>query len=306
MLTRPEGLRVGPTVTAGPAPVSDTTGTPPATAQRSLDLPVVGTLADLPEHRREAALWHFAYDWTYGGLDYDGVDDLVRDQSPLPCLRRPHPGSAQDLTAVLGSDGRYHLCRDNGPVCASKRRRSDGASGYRHEQTVRWWVSSIGYHTRLRLGTTAVRHERIVQWQVELTQASIDPALVRGRQRCAARAEWPGYQGTDTALGRMRAALVAAAGARCHACGGQAGTSVDHDHLTNQVRGLLCLPCNNQIEHCLHVANCPFADYLNSPPAAHLNFAYPRPYNVRHTSVDDLRVEHLGFDPRYGRGSKRR
>ncbi|WP_353939635.1 endonuclease domain-containing protein [Micromonospora sp. b486] len=111
--------------------------------------------------------------------------------------------------------------------------------------------------------------------------------------------------GPRSPLGRVRAVLAGTLGGSCHACRSRPGTSVDHDHLTNRVRGLLCLPCNNQIDFCMHASGCAFADYLNHPPAAGLNLAYPQPERLRHSSVDDLRIALLGFDPRYGRGRRR-
>jgi hypothetical protein len=48
--------------------------------------------------------------------------------------------------------------------------------------------------------------------------------------------------------------LVAALGQPCHACLIRPGASIDHDHFTGLVRGLLCLYCNTHIDGCLHVS----------------------------------------------------
>lgn len=219
----------------------------------------VTRLADLPEHRRDALLWHFAYEGTYGGLDYEGVDDLVQERSSRLCLPANRAvETVPAFTAALGTDGRYHLCRENVPVCGGTRRRSDAAIGYRHELRHHWWVSLSGYHARASEAAAARRHERIVGWVVQLVGEHIDPVQVRGRQRCPIRAEWPSYQGPDTPLGRLRAVLAEALGPLCHTCGRRPGTSVDHDHLSNRVRGLLCLPCNNQVDLCVHASGCAF------------------------------------------------
>ncbi len=144
--------------------------------RRSPEAATVGRLADLPEQRREALLRHFAYDGTYGGLDYDGVDDLVREPSTVPCLRRRRAAPEPNLTTALGSDGHYHLFRATVPVCAGKPRRGDG--GYLHEQAVHWWVTGTGCHPNPRPGGPAARQGRVVRWQVELLEVGIDPALV--------------------------------------------------------------------------------------------------------------------------------
>lgn len=68
--------------------------------------------------------------------------------------------------------------------------------------------------------------------------------------------------------------LYAYQGGKCYICqratGKTKALSVDHDHKTGYVRGLLCSPCNKQILG--HVRDDPAAlqraiDYLQSPPA---------------------------------------
>ncbi|WP_163511199.1 DDE-type integrase/transposase/recombinase [Fodinicola acaciae] len=58
------------------------------------------------------------------------------------------------------------------------------------------------------------------------------------------------------------------------------------------------------IDDCPHVTGCPWAVYLNDPPARRLAVRHPRPDNVAQSSFARRRVEMLGIDPVY-RGPKR-
>lgn len=65
-------------------------------------------------------------------------------------------------------------------------------------------------------------------------------------------------------------------GGRCAIClratGATRNLSVDHDHATGDVRGLLCRPCNNLLGHARD--EIPFferaVEYLKNPPARRL------------------------------------
>ncbi|MBE8515939.1 hypothetical protein ILP97_00065 [Amycolatopsis sp. H6(2020)] len=77
-----------------------------------------------------------------------------------------------------------------------------------------------------------------------------------------------------TPVAKIRNRLAATYGSTCMTCP-MLGDRVDHDHATGLVRGLLCNWCNGRVDHCLHVDDCAFADYLSRPPAAGLRIRYP-------------------------------
>lgn len=68
-------------------------------------------------------------------------------------------------------------------------------------------------------------------------------------------------------------AILDAQGGGCAVCGHTCPTgkrlAVDHDHVTGQVRGLLCVNCNKGIGHLRdsHVLLAKAAGYLTRPPA---------------------------------------
>lgn len=245
------------------------------------------SLDDLSETRRETLLWSWAHE-----LDWYGVDDLVREAAADPyscCLcfwtqrcsfHQDYVWSISDQmdTAVLGDDGRYHLRDDtNGRLwCVPKTRPETGARrGYRH----RWYPPGSTFF---------------------LTDTSAPPETIPLSQRCPDVRGWPPHHNTGTKLGRIRAALIDELGAACHACRGDYGVFVDHDHCTGIVRGLLCRRCNNCIDRCLHRSgrDCLWSDYLDSPPAAPMALVYPKKGTTR---VHREKVAYLGFDPEVGR-----
>jgi hypothetical protein len=261
--------------------------------------------------------------WRFGlHLDFDGVDDLVRRLSAQACAV---PGTwgvdftpAGD-TARLGDDGRYHLCDQGRPLCASRRTLDPQHADkpVPHEQWCHWWTDTQRYRVQapadawdpstheLVLGTCG---DIRVRWSVRLDEQDVlEPSSVPARLRCRAgdaATRWPGFSGATTKLGQLTARLVRQLGALCHACGKLHGAVVDHDHFSGLVRGHLCIVCNPRIDFCTHVDECQFATYLNHPPASALGLLYPRSSWERRTELDLARIAHFGFNPLY-RGPSR-
>lgn len=261
--------------------------------------PVTG-LADLPEARREYHLWRYGL-W----LDYDGVEELLRELSPIPCSRLGHWADLSDglaeRVAVFGDDGRFHLLIGDRLACARAAADPDGT--HPHQQWVSgWWTGTRFTSTDPGDGTRSRYLE--AAWPVRLTGTRLDAALVECAERCTSawgRSSWPPIEAAGHATGKLRTQLIAALGRECHLCHQALGSDVDHDHFTGQVRGLLCKPCNTGLDSCPHPSSCPQADYLNTPPAWWLNLRYPKSV-PRKGSLDDRRIAVIGLDPwaRYG------
>jgi hypothetical protein len=271
-------------------------------------------LEALPAHRRDYLLWHHVL-----RLDYDGVNDLVIERSDRPCsMSWGAPVVAGKRIAVLGSDGRYHLLLDGRLTCGEKRAEPERGDLIAHSQTCSWWNDEVRFRVQAPIeargpdGTVIVgvigTHQ--ITWMVKLTGVSVkDPARVRVGDRCPdvtrhdilpdGQSPWPAHQSVTGSVGRQRALLVRALGPYCGTCRQQWGTHVDHDHFTGRVRGLLCGGCNTYVDKCPHPSGCAFADYLNDPPAIHLQLRYPRGDRLGPFSKTGAKIEYLGFDPLY-------
>jgi len=260
-------------------------------------------LEDLPEPRRIAWLWKHVLE-----LDYDGVEQLVRDRARTPCAWDANRGSLDltGLVAVLGTDGRFHLrSRDGRAVCERTRRERLRAPNpdpiIDHESYLIWSTDGTNYRIHPPNGAwDGVTHTVTFRWSVHLTDSEADPSAVPKSDRCPAQQSliwWPAHHNPKTRDGRMRALLAGTFGPECHACGYAPGTGIDHDHFTGAVRGLLCRWCNNRVDGCPHLRGCPWADYLNDPPAARLELTYPRRGKPWRTPIHADRVQALGFDP---------
>ncbi|WP_316782903.1 endonuclease domain-containing protein [Streptomyces sasae] len=263
----------------------------------------VVTLNDLPESRRETLLWKRAW-W----MTYEDVDEWVRERSQHPCLSRQlGTWDAQAVRAVLGDDGRYHLVDAKGVLCSGTvhpRPLTNGqacGTRLRHAKSVTW----LSDGTPLRAGVTIplqlhrsgevwFEHAEVA-WQVVLTDAERAPSLTQYAERCPGYLrEWPAPVGT-TAVARVRARLIEEMGEACQACGSLPGVYVDHDHVTGQVRGLLCADCNTRVDGCPHPDGCVYASYLAAPPAAPLGLTYPNHRKV--WATEKAKIEFVGLDP---------
>lgn len=119
--------------------------------------------------------------------------------------------------------------------------------------------------------------------RARIISAPVDLMSVAPADRCRwARGDWPpcllpwGYARSD---GKKRVPLllqlVHEFGGMCVLCHRSWATSIDHDHLTGMVRGLLCTWCNTWVDGCPHPRDCAYAEYLNEPPARQLGLVYP-------------------------------
>lgn len=251
------------------------------------------SLYQLPQQRQKALLWRHVLE-----LDYAGVNELVREASKRECRWRWVNQLAGEPTAILGTDGRYHLCSNGIPVCTERRPRP--GNPYRHEQTCIWWKERTGYRlTAPPSDPDRPPRRRTVRWTFRLTSDSCEPWRVSPAARCDhehnSRREWPAYNNPNTDIGRIRISLTEHLGPHCHACHRRPGQSVDHDHFTGLVRGMLCIHCNTHIDTCPHLSGCPWADYLNDPPAAHLALHYPKMAAFRRNQR--AKIAQAGYDP---------
>ncbi|MFF0629824.1 endonuclease domain-containing protein [Streptomyces sp. NPDC004296] len=257
------------------------------------------SLDQLPAPRRETMLWHGALSFTY-----EDVDDYVRaERHRTACVVPPQfrAGDWCAAVAVRGSDSRFHLRLGEQLVCGASHRRG-GRVSVGHQQYLGWWTDG----SRYRIGTPFAdgaflpgdRGSRDMRWRVWLTEETAEPSTIPQRQRCPVRArfgQWPTHINPSTAKGRLRFQLVEAFGPMCAGCGDAYGVYIDHEHFTGLVRGLLCHYCNTHIDHCPHLSGCPWAAYLDNPPAAPLGLLHPDRKQDRRR--DQRKIELLGFDP---------
>jgi len=219
------------------------------------------TRPEFPQDRRAYLQWRYA-------MSDDELDAFIvaANLTPSAC---PMPGPLGAFTAVLGEDGRYHLHVGTAIQCSRRRRRDDPQGWQRHAQSC-------------LLDPAGWRNDQVsVSWQFQLTETIAEAVDVPPAHRCPCELVWPIYHRRDTPIGRIRTILVDEFGPDCQGCGNRPGEFVDHEHISGEVRGLLCLTCNNSIDTCPHRAGCPRGDYLNQPPAARLGLIYPHASETR-------------------------
>ena len=149
--------------------------------------------------------------------------------------------------ARLASDGLYHLVGPSG--CEARR------------------------HRRLTFyeGADTVDKAGLLRWCGPEIDAAMAPnSKTPGTKRCDRYSPlWPGSLVSRGHLA-IRRALVDEFGLLCQACRKWPATDIDHDKATGRVRGYLCDHCNHAVNRCVHLRGCPYAEYLNGPPAYHI------------------------------------
>ncbi len=248
---------------------------------------------ELPEPRRVWLRWR--YGLTHSGQELEAV---LRQRAAQPCPDW-HPQTANPQpAAILGDDGRWHLRGHEQWLCTWTREVAADASQVPHDEFCPWWTDGATYRVSPpdgRVGGGGLSDSVQVSWTVAMTAEETDPTSVPPRQRCRS-ARWPPYSAAKSQVLKIRSRLISEFGPQCAGCGMRAGVAVDHDHLSWIVRGLLCAECNTHIDDCPHLAGCPWATYLATPPAAALALRYPRP-DRRAVQRHQRKVAVLGYDP---------
>lgn len=246
------------------------------------------TLHELPAVRVRNIVWQHLEGLTLSEIEERALRHAhkVHDDGP-PLSERPNT-----VCATLGTDGRYHLTTELGVLCGEttprgcvEHKREYTAHHYKGRYKARLTASipgecSVcrGWVVDLESFEAHHRHEWIRvehTWTFRLTDEAVDPQSVHTWLRCP-DGHWPTYVSPDSPRGRVVCKLIEARGSDCHLCGRRPGIFLDHDHLTNEARGMLCIVCNAKVEECTHLRGCATAEYLNHPPAEGMGLRYPK------------------------------
>lgn len=224
--------------------------------------PVARTAADLPAGRRENFVWHWC---RMEGFSLSTEISSIRWRSDH-CVSWPNPYAAFPEApehALLGNDGLYHLAI--GPRLICRHHSTSPAKASRHPEIMAMAKFVDG-------GAFGVK------WKPKPATDAVPTSLleVPPAQQClSAKAFWPGALIGSKVSSIRRQLIEAHGGPGCATCSNPWATVIDHDHLTGKIRGYLCRDCNGAVDNCRHLEGCPYAAYLASPPAAHLDLVHP-------------------------------
>lgn len=246
---------------------------------------LANSIADLSPERQWNLLWHHISRQEFPDI-WPFAASYVRCGQPWS-----EAGSLVD-GAALGSDGRYHPVRDGDPVCLSH-----------HSQHIVWSTDGTSYWINVRNGVSTPSESMAVEWDVEM----LDGLPLREmrdvplHKRCPLVGAWWPPMNNDSPAGRQRALLLQTLGPACSICRIRMALGMDHSAATGLVRGHLCRHCNNVVEHCLHVSGCRVSNYLDHPPAEHLQFIHADHRKRMSAKRSQARLRslraHLAIDP---------
>jgi hypothetical protein len=170
--------------------------------------------------------------------------------------------------AVLGDDGLFHFVTKGRLTCHFA-----GEHAAMEHRVARCGAVG-GFPTR--------RWRGLIRWDPAPVSGPVDLLSVHPELQCPVPTSgWPGSLTGDGSRNsrlatQVRRVLVKKFGHGCMTCPNPWAAVIDHEHLTGHVRGYLCRDCNVRVDACSHPDDCPYADYLNAPPAATLGLVHPQ------------------------------
>lgn len=240
---------------------------------------------DLPVHRRLALAWRLT------------AGDPTLRQTSAPCFIGRGLMPAPVKGAARGSNGQFHLVHAD-----SDRPCGDGA----HDDSISWAPdgSRFALHPAMDDAGPDVAQLATTRGIAAIDETSVlsNPWFVPSALRCASAKLWPS---ADLSVGSQRGAryrralapFLSALGSLCAACGRTTAVVIDHDHMSGLIRGLVCRDCNAQVEGCVHLSGCDYAEYLNAPPLLPFAAAHPRPDVARDLPRLNMAARIMHSDP---------